>query len=410
VSAAPSLDPSGQAAPAAPALGVDAAQALFERHSAAIYGYCFNRLGGREEAEDAVQTTFLNAFRALRRGVVPEYESAWLHKIAENVCHGRHRSAGRRLEVVQDPTVIAEVAPAVEAAGDELFGLDEALERMAPRQRRALLLREWKGLSYREIGQELRLSPSAVETLLFRARRSLARNLQVGALIPWLKSLLSGSAAVKAAATASVVVAGATLGGDAPLERATRPAQVVTAPASTPSGPRTAASAERGVPREQRVGRADARPASVLRAGRKGTQEGRSRPSSSRRADASRAPVPVRAEPGSAAPAPSMPPHPAAPPPPQTGPSLPAVPAPPPSPPVSLPPTPPAPAPPTLLPELQLPQLPPLPELPGLPPILPPPALPSPQSPQLPQLPPLPPPELPELPLLPENPLLPKKP
>ena len=395
MSAAPSLDPSGQAAPAAPALGVDAAQALFERHSAAIYGYCFSRLGRREEAEDAAQTTFLNAFRALRRGVVPEYESAWLHKIAENVCHGRHRSSGRRLEVVQDPTVIAEGAPAVEPARDELFGLDEALERMAPRQRRALLLREWKGLSYREIGQELRLSPSAVETLLFRARRSLARNLQVGTLIPWLKSLLSGSAGVKAAATATVVVAGVSLGGDAPLERATRPAAVPAAiPAS--SAPRPVASVERSDSHEQRVGRAEPRAASVPRAGRKGKQDGRSRPSSSPRGDVSRAPVPVDAEPGSPTPAPAAPSHPAAPPSPRTAPSLPAV----PSPSVSLPPTPATPPP--LLPELRPPQLPPLPELPGLPPILPPPALPPP--PTLPQLPPLPPPELPELPLLPKKP------
>jgi RNA polymerase sigma factor (sigma-70 family) len=41
-------------------------------------------------------------------------------------------------------------------------------------QRQALLLREWRGFSYREIAEELGLSQAAVETLLFRARRSLA--------------------------------------------------------------------------------------------------------------------------------------------------------------------------------------------------------------------------------------------
>lgn len=59
-----------------------------------------------------------------------------------------------------DPTVIEEAAPAVQSRADEFFRLDDALGSMAPRQRRALLLREWKGLSYREIAQELRLSPS----------------------------------------------------------------------------------------------------------------------------------------------------------------------------------------------------------------------------------------------------------
>jgi RNA polymerase sigma factor (sigma-70 family) len=45
-------------------------------------------------------------------------------------------------------------------------------------QRRAIVLREWHGLSYHEIADELNLSQSAVETLLFRARRSLVHGLE----------------------------------------------------------------------------------------------------------------------------------------------------------------------------------------------------------------------------------------
>src|SRR2546430_16012451 len=69
---------------------------LYERFAPRIFGFCLHRLGSREEAEDAVQTTFLNAFRGLTRGVVPQAESAWLFKIAENVCLSRHRSTFRR--------------------------------------------------------------------------------------------------------------------------------------------------------------------------------------------------------------------------------------------------------------------------------------------------------------------------
>jgi RNA polymerase sigma factor (sigma-70 family) len=397
VSAAPSLDPSGQPAPAPPALGADSVHALFERHSAAIYGYCYNRLGGREEAEDAVQTTFLNAFRALRRGVVPEYESAWLHKIAENVCHGRHRSARRRLEVVQDPTTIAEAAPAAQAGSDELFGLDQALEQMAPRQRRALLLREWRGLSYREIGQELRLSPGAVETLLFRARRSLARNLQVGSLIPWLKSVVSGSAAVKAAAAAGVVVAAtATLGGDAPIRRDARPTPSAVRPAvATPTSDEAGSSAPGAAPTSEPSAQTPA-------AGRRVRPTGRARATKPRtppKADQPGQPTPAGEVPGAATPVAEAPTHTAAPStrqPPATLPGLPSPPPPPGSLPVQIPPAPPPPS----LPEL--PQLPQLPQVPGLPP-LPPPALPPP--PPLPQLPAVP--EVPKLPELPQPPKLP---
>src|SRR2546430_5332541 len=160
----------------------DAARAtdLYERYASRLFGYCLQRLGNREEAEDAVQTTFLNAFRGLARGVVPTSESAWLFKIAENVCLSRHRASfrRRRVEVPGDLTGVEETVAAPARADEELIPLEDALAEMPEAQRRALLLREWQGLSYREIAAELEVSQSAVETLIFRARRRLARRLQ----------------------------------------------------------------------------------------------------------------------------------------------------------------------------------------------------------------------------------------
>jgi RNA polymerase sigma-70 factor (ECF subfamily) len=143
-----------------------------------------HQLGNREEAEDATQITFLNAFRGLRRGTSPEFESAWLYKIAQNVCLTKQRNSYRRrmVEAPADFEVIEELVPAHERDSDELFGLTKALRVIPEQQRRALLLREWKGLSYREIADEMQLSQAAVETLLFRARRSLAGALTDGAV------------------------------------------------------------------------------------------------------------------------------------------------------------------------------------------------------------------------------------
>src|SRR5437762_2491426 len=73
------------------------AGALYEAYSGRILGYCLRRLPSREDAEDAVQHTFMNAFRGLRQGVVPRSEAAWLFKIAENVCRER-RSLARKLD------------------------------------------------------------------------------------------------------------------------------------------------------------------------------------------------------------------------------------------------------------------------------------------------------------------------
>lgn len=157
----------------------DAARVLFEKFGRQIYAYCYSRLRSPEEAEDAVQSTFLNAFRALQRDVAPKHEAAWLYKIAENVCLTRARSSvrRRRVETPGDLEAISEIVPAHEPDAEELVNLPQALESMPEQQRRALLLREWQGLSYREIAEEMELSQSAVETLLFRARRALASGL-----------------------------------------------------------------------------------------------------------------------------------------------------------------------------------------------------------------------------------------
>ena len=157
-----------------------ATEGLYERHAAKLQSYCLHQLGSREEAEDAVQTTYMNAFRALGRGIVPEAESAWLFKIAENVCLSRRRSSWRRgrIESPSDFEIIEEIIPGPSRQNDELIGIEDALASMPEQQRRAILLREWQGLSYREIAEELEVTQSAVETLIFRARRSLAAGLE----------------------------------------------------------------------------------------------------------------------------------------------------------------------------------------------------------------------------------------
>src|ERR671934_1720074 len=234
---------------------------LYERYASRIFGYCLHRLGSREEAEDAVQTTFLNAFRSLSRGVVPESESAWLFKIADNVCLSRHRASfrRRRVEAPADLRAVEETVAAPARTDDELIPLEGALADMPETQRRALLLREWQGLSYREIAAKLEVSQSAVETLIFRARRSLARRLEaprerlrrvgqaidVGAVLTALKGALSTGAVVKAA-VAGVAVTGLVAGfaedrpqprrHDAPVPAA-KQRQVTRAETSRPSGP-----------------------------------------------------------------------------------------------------------------------------------------------------------------------------
>ena len=263
----------GRADRIAPRPGADATSVLYGRYGQKIFTYCLHQLRSREEAEDATQTTFMNAFRGLSRGIVPVSEQAWLFKIAENVCLARRKSSWRRgrIESASDFEMVQDLTPAPPRdRADELIGLQDALEAMPESQRRAILLREWQGLSYREIAEELELSQAAVETLIFRARRTLATCLEAPAkqsrkrrlsgltlganlasLIATIKGFLTGAAAVKAVAV-TVAASSATVAATqterfvhreappkpavvAPVKKA-KPAPPVVTPAVTFSG------------------------------------------------------------------------------------------------------------------------------------------------------------------------------
>jgi RNA polymerase sigma-70 factor (ECF subfamily) len=122
---------------------------------------------------------FLNAYRCLEDGVEPQFERAWLFKIAEHVVMHRWRTISRRAKVEYpvDVGAIADLVVAPEQEAAELRGLPDALARLPTAQQRAIVLREWYGLSYREVATELGLTVSATETLIFRARCRLAQEL-----------------------------------------------------------------------------------------------------------------------------------------------------------------------------------------------------------------------------------------
>lgn len=222
MAAVPSIGRATQVQPRPAAPEADATRALYERYHRQIFSFCLHQLGNREEAEDAVQGTFLNAFRGLKSGIVPEHESAWVFKIASNVCMTRRRASFRRgrVESASDLQAFQDVIPGPKGPGDELMGLSEALHAMPDQQRTAILLREWQGLSYREIAEDMGLTQGAVETLIFRARRTLATGLEeqqstsklsrlrhagdFGSLLAAAKTFLAGSAAVKVAATVAI--------------------------------------------------------------------------------------------------------------------------------------------------------------------------------------------------------------
>ena len=198
------------AAPEIPALARDQAfESLYRRYVKDVYHYALALLRNPAYAEDVTQTTFLNAYRAYQRGIEVEKPQNWLIKIAHNVARTRYARASRRVKEVPLEDHVEQLA-LPEADRPDVTGVLRALGRLPFNQRAALVMRELEGRSYAEIADTIGVSVSAVETLIFRGRKSLrlkASALRVLAAVPLpgsLTQLFGGGGGVVAGGGAAV--------------------------------------------------------------------------------------------------------------------------------------------------------------------------------------------------------------
>lgn len=184
-------------------LGIDytdprvALNQLHELFASRLLAYTMTMLRNREDAEDAVQTTFMNAYNSLVDGRVPRQESSWLFRIARNVCLNRIRTHQRKPAGSLDGIDVASSRGVEDQVDQHLHAvaLRSAIERLPEQQRKAIVLRELQGASYAEIADALETTQGAVESLIFRARRQLASSIRVVA-----STSMSDRAIVRAAA------------------------------------------------------------------------------------------------------------------------------------------------------------------------------------------------------------------
>jgi RNA polymerase sigma factor (sigma-70 family) len=205
---------------------------LYQRYVADVYRYALALLRNPADAEDVTQTTFMNAYRAFKRGDEIHKPHNWLIKIAHNVARSRYAQAARRVQEVPLEDHIEQLAVPEDDRPD-LDTVLRALGRLPFNQRAALVMRELEGRTYAEIADTLGVSVSAVETLIFRARKSLrvkASSLRVLAGVPLPGSLaplvegggaIAGSSAIagagfvaKALVAVAVGVVATSIGGD----------------------------------------------------------------------------------------------------------------------------------------------------------------------------------------------------
>ncbi len=143
---------------------------LMARYRDSFGLYALHMLGNREDAQEAMQDSFLRAYGALGRCRQPDRFGAWLFRIVVNRC----RTIGRRVH--RDQRFGAELPPDVPARGDAVADLEwreeigRALARLGPRYREAFLLRYVRGLGYEEMAL---LTGANEPALRMRVKRAL---------------------------------------------------------------------------------------------------------------------------------------------------------------------------------------------------------------------------------------------
>jgi RNA polymerase sigma-70 factor (ECF subfamily) len=151
-----------------------AQEQLLAPHERRLYLLCRGMLGNAQDAEDAVQETYLRAMQALPRFRADAPIRTWLFRIAVNVCLETKRS--RRLA---EPLALGHLDIPDDADSPEEIVLRqmrvvEALDTLLPRHRALLLMKVLEGWSVEEIALALKWKADRVRNELSRARRALA--------------------------------------------------------------------------------------------------------------------------------------------------------------------------------------------------------------------------------------------
>ena len=172
----------------------EAFEELMRRYQNRMVSLMTHQVGRRDLAEDLAQEVFMRVYRARKRYIPGSKFSTWLYTIANNVALNALRGMSRRKEINLAPRESGEnsanplEATALAASGlmptrqldkAELKDIVKlAIATLNERQRMAVLLNKFEHLSYEEIAEVMKLSPSAIKSLLSRARSNLREVLE----------------------------------------------------------------------------------------------------------------------------------------------------------------------------------------------------------------------------------------
>jgi RNA polymerase sigma factor (sigma-70 family) len=171
-------------------------EVAYSRHHAAILSFCQYLLGDPDEAQDAVQQTFLSAYNHLVESDSDIHLRAWLFTIARNRCYTMIRVRRERPSAELTESTTEHLAAHVQLRQD-VRDLVRDMQALPEDQRSALVLSELEHLTHAEVAQVLTVPREKVKALVFQARESLlasreARDTDCSVIREQLRTLRGG--------------------------------------------------------------------------------------------------------------------------------------------------------------------------------------------------------------------------
>jgi RNA polymerase sigma-70 factor (ECF subfamily) len=158
---------------------------LVRRHTRRVYNLAYRFTGNRQESEDLSQEVFLRVYRTLAsyRAVHGQF-TTWLTSVTRNLLIDHYRRTRRdrltdsiddQLPHVEQKESAARRPDEAASAGELSAKVQQALQRISPELREAVILRDLQGLDYREIQVVLQVPEGTVKSRINRGRIELAR-------------------------------------------------------------------------------------------------------------------------------------------------------------------------------------------------------------------------------------------
>ena len=152
---------------------------IARQHQDKVLSLSYRILGDWHRAEDVAQETFLRIYRAAKHYKPKARFTTWLYRIVINLCFDEQRKRAKTAATLEDadPTVLAESNCNVTERKEVVESVKTAVNELPERQRLAVILHRYDGLSHTEIAEVTGWTTSAVESLLVRAYANLREKL-----------------------------------------------------------------------------------------------------------------------------------------------------------------------------------------------------------------------------------------